>query len=53
MNKTEIYKYYGWNPEDGDYIRENEDKENSKYYKNIKILFYLRLIINKIHKIFL
>lgn len=52
LNKTEIYKYYGWNPADGDYIPENKSiyKENG-FYQNI--FLYVRVILNKIYNIFL
>lgn len=52
MNKTEIYKYYGWSPEDGDYIRENEMKEETRYLGYNKLIFYLRIILSRIQKIF-
>lgn len=53
MNKTEIYKYYGWNPEDGDYVRDIEEKNRFNYFKKTKLLQYIRLLMNRIHKLFL
>jgi len=45
MNKEDVYKYYNWNPSDGDYnVPEYEKKDKHNMFSICALSFYHKII---------